>query len=181
MCDDIEVVLCWGTGTSGQLGSSSSTLPAGFTTGYEFMDMFRDYPMTTSYYNAPEGTSPLAPIRACTARIPGWLSPVRSPNGAVPAPAVSFDWSVSRVCHDKANFGRFSSTSLSSNRQQCNNYGSWASTSYTYSPSTENIGWWFGGDGSTHADTMYVDDIVVTDASGTIVYEQDFEVISGSS
>ena len=97
---------------------------------------------------------------------------------------VSFDWSVnSEGCYDDANFGRITPGTWYLDVNQCNINGGWTSASFSYAPSAENIGWWYFKDGSAHSgtDTMYVDDIVVTDGSGTIVYEQDFDSISVSS
>ena len=180
------MVLCWGTGTSGQLGESSYSMPADFSTGAEFNTAFTDYPMTTSYYDIARGHVAMSTNQGVHNSISGMVIPGPiSQWGGTGTHTVSFDWSVhSEGCHDKANFGRISAGgSLSSDRQQCNINGAWIAYSQTYASSTENIGWWFSKDQSAHTgtDTMYVDDIVVTDASGTIVYEQDFESTTDTS
>jgi len=178
-------VLCWGTGTSGQLGESSLSLPLGFSSGGEFNTVFNDYPMENFYLDSARGYVARSTNQGVHSSYSGMAIPGPiSQWGGTGTHTVSFDWSVSSEnCYDDANFGRLTPGNINLDINQCNLGGGWTSASYSYSPSTENIGWWYFKDGSANVgtDTMYVDDIVVTDGSGTIVYEQDFDSPSATS
>ncbi len=173
-------VLCWGTGTSGQLGQISMPgMPAGFSSGGELRAELADYPMTTSYYDNTRGYVASSTNQGVHNSRSGMIIPGPiSQWGGTGTHTVSFDWRASSEgCSDYAVLGRVSATAIQNDNTRCN--GGWASHSRSYSDSTENIGWWFFKDHSVHSndDTMYVDNIVVRDQTGTIVYEQDFETL----